>query len=55
VCAIASITGKVGGELSRTLLAADKVIRAVVRYAKKRAHGLYVPCCLRCVLHPFAS
>jgi NAD(P)H dehydrogenase (quinone) len=35
VYAITGITGKVGGELARTLLAAGQVIRAVVRDAKK--------------------
>lgn len=33
--AITGITGKVGGELARTLLAAGQVIRAIVRDAKK--------------------
>ena len=33
--AITGITGKVGGELARTLLAADEPVRAVVRDAKK--------------------
>jgi uncharacterized protein YbjT (DUF2867 family) len=33
--AITGITGKVGGELARTLLAADESVRAVVRDAKK--------------------
>jgi NAD(P)H dehydrogenase (quinone) len=35
VYAITGITGKVGGELARTLLAAGQVIRAIVRDAKK--------------------
>jgi NAD(P)H dehydrogenase (quinone) len=35
VYAITGITGKVGGELARTLLAAGQVVRAVVRDAKK--------------------
>lgn len=33
--AITGITGKVGGELARTLLAAGQVIRAIVRDVKK--------------------
>ena len=35
--AITGITGKVGGELARTLLAAGQPVRAIVRDAKKRA------------------
>jgi uncharacterized protein YbjT (DUF2867 family) len=35
VYAITGITGKVGGELARTLLAAGQAVRAIVRDAKK--------------------
>jgi NAD(P)H dehydrogenase (quinone) len=41
---ITGITGKVGGELARTLLAAGEPVRAVVRDAKKGQEWAAIGC-----------
>jgi nucleoside-diphosphate-sugar epimerase len=42
--AITGITGKVGGELARTLLAAGQPVRAVVRDASLDVEFYFVSC-----------